>query len=309
MVSDGTAKNCQISNNNLQTSEQPQQVHLRLVQQVVFGTSPEERLNGMRNLVLATPFPDTQTGPRKQKPPNSQNVLVLPEMWPVGFFNFAGYRSFADNYFDDFHQLIDELSSSLNCWTFGGSAPYRRGDKYFNRSVVASPTGDHYYFDKLHLFTYQSREAEVLSRGSQLVAFNSPLGETGVLTCFDLRFPESFRALRQQGCQSFVLVAAWPKERIAHWKALLSARAIENQAWVIGVNGCGVDFGTELGGRSMIVSPDGTVVTELTNEPDSQFSTIQTGLTEEVRAQFPFYESTIPDLLGQLSTFPVARTA
>lgn len=309
MVSEGIVTDSQNCNINLQAFGQPRQVRLRIVQQVAFGPSPEERLSGMRTLVLSTQFPEPHSGPRKQKLPHVQNVLVLPEMWPVGFFNFDGYRSFADNYFDDFHQLIDEFSSSLNCWTFGGSAPYRRGDKYFNRSVVASPAGDHFYFDKLHLFTYQSREAEVLSRGSQLVAFDTPLGKTGVLTCFDLRFPESFRALRQQDCQAFVIVAAWPKERVSHWKALLSARAIENQAWVIGVNGCGVDFGTKLGGGSMVVSPDGTVVTELTNEPGSQFSTISADLTEQVRAQFPFFASTIPDLLGQLSTFPIARTA
>ena len=235
-------------------------------------------------------------------------MVVLPEMWPVGFFNFEGYRSFAHELFDDYHDLIGELSSTLGCWVFGGSGPFASGDEYVNRSVVASPAGNYYYFDKLHLFTYQSREAEVLTPGSTLVAFDGPLGRTGILTCFDLRFPESFRALRRQGCEAFVIVAAWPEPRVAHWKALLLARAIENQAWVIGVNGCGVDFGTALGGGSMIVAPDGTVVTELADEPVSQDVEISAALTGRVRAQFPFHESTIADLLEQPSTFPIVRS-
>ena len=285
-------------------------VHVRLVQQVALGTSSEERLSRMRERVLATSFPEPRAGSRDHHASNdAQNLLVLPEMWPVGFFNFDEYRSFADNYYDDFHILIDEFSKTLNCWTFGGSAPFKRGEEYFNRSVVMSPTGGCHYFDKLHLFAYRSREAEILTGGSRLVAFDSPLGMTGVLTCFDLRFPESFRALRERGCQAFVIVAAWPKQRVAHWKALLVARAIENQAWVIGVNGSGVDFGTELGGGSMIVGPDGAVALELTDEAASQCIAIAAELTNQTRAQFPFHDSAIPDLLGHSSAFPVVESA
>jgi predicted amidohydrolase len=264
----------------------------------------------MREHVLARPFAESEDVPHQQPfSDNVENVLVLPEMWPVGFFNFDGYQSFANRHYDEYHQLLGELSRTLNCWTFGGSAPFRRGEEYFNRSVVMSPAGACHYFDKLHLFAYRSREAEILSRGSRLVAFASPLGMTGVLTCFDLRFPESFRALRAKGCQAFVIVAAWPKQRVAHWKALLVARAIENQAWVIGVNGSGEDFGTELGGGSMIVGPDGSVVLDLVDESASQGAVIAAGLADQIRAEFPFHDSAIPDLLGHSSAFPVVRSA
>lgn len=285
-------------------------VRVRLVQHVALGTSPAERLSRMREYVLSMSFAASGNSSCTQPPSNSAaNVLVLPEMWPVGFFNFDGYKSFATKHYDEYYQLLGEFSRRLNCWTFGGSAPFRRGEDYFNRSVVVSPAGAYHYFDKLHLFTYHSREAEILSRGSRLVAFASPLGMTGVLTCFDLRFPESFRALREKGCQAFVIVAAWPKPRVAHWKALLVARAIENQAWVIGVNGSGVDFGTELGGGSMIVGPDGSVVLDLADERASRSTMIEAGLTDQTRAQFPFHDSTIPDLLGHSSAFPVVRSA
>lgn len=295
---------------DLETTKKAPTVHVRLVQQVALGASPVERLSRMREHVLSTSFAESRDVPQEQLPSDSaENVLVLPEMWPVGFFNFDGYKSFANRHYDEYHQLLGELTRTLNCWTFGGSAPFRRGEDYFNRSVVMSPTGACHYFDKLHLFTYQSREAEILSGGSRLVAFASPLGMTGVLTCFDLRFPESFRALREKGCQAFVIVAAWPKPRVAHWKALLVARAIENQAWVIGVNGSGEDFGTELGGGSMIVGPDGSVALDLADESASRSTMIAAGLADQTRAQFPFHDSTIPDLLGHSSAFPVVRSA
>ncbi|MGJ9421083.1 nitrilase-related carbon-nitrogen hydrolase [Aeromicrobium sp. CF3.5] len=280
-------------------------VRIRMVQQVAFGESPRHRLVAMRRALLASPFPDPAA---PEAPQGVQNVLVLPEMWPVGFFNFDGYRSFAHDLFDDYQQLVVELAASMGCWVFGGSAPYANGEQFHNRSVVASPEGELHYFDKLHLFAYQSREAEILTAGSTLVAFQSPLGNTGILTCFDLRFPESFRALRWQGCEAFVVVAAWPLPRVAHWKALLVARAIENQAWVVGVNGCDVDFGTELGGGSMIVAPDGTVVADLVDEPRSEDVIVSASLTARVREQFPFHDSILPNLMDQPMSFPIVSS-
>ncbi|WP_374999845.1 nitrilase-related carbon-nitrogen hydrolase [Aeromicrobium sp. CTD01-1L150] len=277
-------------------------MRIRMVQQVAFGESPRHRMAAMRRALLAAPFPDPAA---PDAPRGVQNVLVLPEMWPVGFFNFDAYRTFAHDLFEDYEQLVVELAGTMDCWVFGGSAPFASGETYHNRSVVASPAGELRHFDKLHLFAYQSREAEILTPGSALVAFESPLGSTGILTCFDLRFPESFRALRRQGCEAFVVVAAWPLPRVAHWKALLVARAIENQAWVVGVNGCGEDFGTQLGGGSMIVAPDGTVVADLADEPSSQDVVVSASLTHRVREQYPFHDSIIADLLEKPTTFAV----
>lgn len=283
---------------------------VRLIQEINFGASVDRRLASMRDLVLRMPPTSRVARSHEMSAGNeTANVLVLPEMWPVGFFNFSGYEEFANQYFHDFEELLKELSSSFDCWIFGGSAPYRAGDAYYNRSVVISPGGEARYFDKLHLFPYKSREADILTRGTQLVAFDSPLGQTGVLTCFDLRFPEAFRALRRQGCEAYVVVAAWPKPRLRHWKALLVARAIENQAWVIGVNGHGLDFGTELGGGSMIVAPDGTAVTELTDESHSQVVEVSPGSPGRLRENFPFNDSTISELLENASTFPISSTA
>ena len=280
-----------------------------MIQKVNFGASVDHRLNNMMDLILRTsPTPHTDSNRDASTKVETSNVLVLPEMWPVGFFNFDKYQDFADKHFHRFETFLKEISSSLKCWVFGGSGPYRVGESYYNRAVAMSPAGDTYYFDKLHLFAYKSREAEILTSGRQLVAFDSPLGKTGMLTCFDLRFPEAFRALREQGCEAYVVVAAWPKTRLRHWKALLIARAIENQAWVIGVNGHGLDFGTELGGGSMIVAPDGRTITELTDESQSQIVTISPDTPRQIREEFPFNDSTIPELLGALSTFPISSS-
>ena len=274
-------------------------LQIRCIQEVAFSESPLERMDSMREMVLSTRFDSD----------GLHRMVVLPEMWPVGFFNFDNYRAFAEQHFGLFVDLVVEAASTLRCWMFGGSAPYEANGKYFNRSLVASPTGQLHSYDKIHLFAYRSREAEILSPGTGLTMFETPLGQTALLTCFDLRFPECFRVLRQKGCHAYVVVAAWPKARVAHWKALLISRAIENQAWVVGVNGRGDDFGTDLGGQSMIIAPNGEIIESLGDARDNLSKSLDVALTDSVRAEFPFHSSVLPTLLNASGSFPVRTSS
>jgi predicted amidohydrolase len=80
--------------------------------------------------------------------------------------------------------------------------------------------------------------------------------------CYDLRFPEHFRAATRRGAQLITVIANWPVKRIGHWVTLLQARAIENQAYVAGVNRCGADPTLTYNGRSLIVSPKGDILAD-----------------------------------------------
>ena len=80
--------------------------------------------------------------------------------------------------------------------------------------------------------------------------------------CYDLRFPELFRSALHFGTDLFVVLGCWPQNRIEHWVTLLRARAIENQAFVIGVNRIGEDQGLEYGGRTMVITPKGEILSD-----------------------------------------------
>lgn len=86
--------------------------------------------------------------------------------------------------------------------------------------------------------------------------------KVGLSTCYDLRFPELYRKQVDAGAQVFVIPAAWPAARVAAWRTLLQARAIENQVFVIACNTAGTHAGTEMGGNSAIVAPTGEVLAE-----------------------------------------------
>ena len=79
----------------------------------------------------------------------------------------------------------------------------------------------------------------------------------GLSTCYDLRFPELYRQQLDAGAEVFVVPAAWPAARVAHWTLLGRARAVEDQAFVVQCNTAGTHAGTEMGGRSQVVAPDG----------------------------------------------------
>jgi predicted amidohydrolase len=105
-------------------------------------------------------------------------------------------------------------------------------------------------------------ESQHYAAGSGVVTFIWQNFVVSPLVCYDLRFPELFRAATQRGAQLMTVIANWPVARIQHWVTLLQARAIENQAYVAGVNRCGDDPKLKYSGRSLIVSPHGDILAD-----------------------------------------------
>jgi predicted amidohydrolase len=104
--------------------------------------------------------------------------------------------------------------------------------------------------------------------------------------CYDLRFPELFRSSLKQGTNLFVVIACWPKTRIQHWSVLLRARAIENQAYVVGLNRTGKDPGLEYGGHSMVIDPMGNILVEGGEEEGLIEAEIEKNTINEWRSEF-----------------------
>ena len=133
----------------------------------------------------------------------------------------------------------------------------------YNTAVLIGPNGDiRATYRKVHLFGFSGGETTLMTAGDDLVVVDTPLGPTGLATCYDLRFPEMFRQLVDRGAQSFLVASGWPTRRIEHWRILARARAIENQAWMLACNEVGSHAGVVLGGNSMIVDPWGAIVAE-----------------------------------------------
>ncbi|MGH9087308.1 MAG: nitrilase-related carbon-nitrogen hydrolase [Acidimicrobiales bacterium] len=220
------------------------------------------------------------------------DLVVLPELWPSGYFAFDRYRSVAQALDGP---LLGELAAAarrLGTTVHAGSVVEAGpGGALHNTSVVFGPDGDRLaVYRKVHVFGYRSREQELVTGGSEVATF--PLGgaraglRAGMATCYDLRFPELFREVAGT-VALYVVPAAWPAARAGHWSTLLRARAIENQAVVVGANAAGIDHGVALAGRSTVVDSWGEVVAEAGEEPGRLDATVDLDAVAAARAEFP----------------------
>lgn len=192
------------------------------------------------------------------------DLVVLPELWPTGYFAFGDYEGTAEPLNGPTARTLSEAARTAGVHLHAGSVVERGPDgRLYNTSLLFGPDGALLQaYRKFHLFGHQSRETALLSHGDTLLAQGTAVGRVGLAACYDLRFPELFRVLAEDGAEVFAVIAAWPSARIAHWRLLLQARALENQAWVLACNASGRQGETELGGHSMAVDPWGRVVAE-----------------------------------------------
>ncbi|MGI9093201.1 MAG: nitrilase-related carbon-nitrogen hydrolase [Mycobacteriales bacterium] len=218
------------------------------------------------------------------------DLIVLPELWPVGFFHFDDYDRFAEPLDGPTARFAADLAAARSCWVHGGSFVEQASALLHNTSVLVDPTGTpRLHYRKVHLFGYQSREQALLHPGRTASVTDGPGGlRAGAATCYDLRFPEIFRAMQDDGAQCFLVTSAWPAARLEHWRILCRARALENLAFLIACNAVGDDNGVTLGGHSMVVDPLGEIVAEAGDGEQTLVVDIEPERVDAVRAEFPF---------------------
>jgi predicted amidohydrolase len=153
-------------------------------------------------------------------------------------------------------QFLVDQAVAHGVWV-GGSLPARATGAALpaNRFVLAGPDGERVHYDKLHPFSF-GKEDEHYSAGSQRVTVDIEGLRTSLFVCYDVRFADQFWALAPD-TDCYVVVANWPNARRHHWRTLLRARAIENQAYVIGVNRVGSGGGIDYAGDSAVIDPFG----------------------------------------------------
>lgn len=221
------------------------------------------------------------------------DVVVLPELWPIGAFAIDLMPAHAQSIDGPLVQALARIARDTGAWLFGGSFPERRAGAdgvvaHFNTQVLLDPSGAlAAEYRKVHLFGFNGGETTVMSSGSDLAVVETPLGPTGLATCYDLRFPELFRLLVGAGAEAFVVPAGWPERRQVHWQVLARARAIENQAYVVACNAAGTHAGVPMAGLSMVVDPQGDVVAEAGPGEEVLSVTVDPARVAAWRAAFP----------------------
>lgn len=223
------------------------------------------------------------------------DLILLPEAWNVGYFNFGGYAAGAEALDGETVTRLAAAARTAGAWVFAGSLIERDGDRLFNTSVLLDRTGAvRATYRKIHLFGYGSLERRLLSRGEEVVVCDTELGGIGLATCYDLRFPELFRAMVDRGAGLFLVASAWPYPRVEAWTVLNRARALENQAWLISAN-CVGEGGPGLCGRSMVVDPWGTPVAAAGDRATVLQAVIDVGAAASARADFPALSDRVLD--------------
>ncbi len=220
---------------------------------------------------------------------SNADFVVLPELWTIHAFNLEALQSNAMTLSDDFFQKLAEIIKNANKWLHAGTFPIKHADgSVTNTAIVFNSDGEkQIIYSKIHLFGFQDGERKYLSAGNKIAISKTPLGETGISTCYDLRFPELFQEQNKRGATSFIVSAGWPTIRSEHWETLLKARAIENQSYVVAACGRGTFNKIELAGKSMVIDPTGNVLARGNKDDEFVDGEIDLELVKKWRADFP----------------------
>ncbi len=217
----------------------------------------------------------------------SVDLIVLPEMFSTGFsMNAAGLAESMDG--KTIRWMCDEAGKYQT--HLAGSIIIEVDGKYYNRWVVVNREGWLATYDKRHPFSL-SGEDQIYQHGSYKTIFQINGWRICPMICYDLRFPEWSRNApgEEERYDLLVYSANWPSKRIMHWMTLLKARAIENQAYVMGVNRVGVD-GSNLNynGYTMIIDPSGETIHCLADQPGMIQDMLDIQQVYNLRHKLPF---------------------
>lgn len=228
-------------------------VHAHLVQLDIAWEDAAANFRRVRDLLGAAPV-------------RPGDLVLLPEMFDTGFSLNVEATADAGGTLS----FLAGLARELGAYVQGGRTVAAAGGRATNRATAVAPDGSVVCdYRKIHPFSL-GREPERFDGGDEVTTYDwagSSAPDRGLkvcpAVCYDLRFPELFRLGLLKGAEAYTVGANWPESRRAHWRALLVARAIENQAFVLGVNRTGRDPNLAYAGGSIAVGPRGSVLGEL----------------------------------------------
>lgn len=219
------------------------------------------------------------------------DLILMPEVWTVGWSPDLFRETAEDLETGETLKFLQDIAKKYSCYVLGGSFITEKDGKFYNTCPFINDKGELVaHYNKNHLFSYYGcNEGTYVERGSYPVMVDIKGIKTGITICYDIRFPEIYRAYRKAGAELLVNMAAWPKSREIHWKNLTSARAIENQCNFIAMTQSGLIKDEEYNlGVSRVINYDGTINNEISEDETSIYAEIKFDSTmDEFRAKCP----------------------
>ncbi|WP_406495613.1 carbon-nitrogen family hydrolase [Streptomyces sp. NBC_00846] len=217
------------------------------------------------------------------------DLVVLPELWPVGAFAYTSFADEAEPLQGPTHDIMAKAAADAGVWLHAGSFVERAADgTLYNTALVFTPEGERAAtYRKVHRFGFDKGEAVMMGAGEELVTVALPETTLGLATCYDLRFPEMFRGLVDAGAETLIVAAGWPERRRAHWTLLARARAVENQSYLLAVGTAGTHAGIQQAGHSIVVDPWGEVLAEAGADEEVLSVELDPSKVAATREQFP----------------------
>ncbi|WP_018157319.1 carbon-nitrogen family hydrolase [Demetria terragena] len=256
----------------------------------------------MKIAVIQLGYDDTESVPERTervaelvRAQAGHDLVVLPELWPMGGFDYRAWDEKSESVEGSVRAAIAAAARDIGAMVHAGSIVERPGEtgpegkELWNTSLVLGADGKLLEtYRKIHRFGFAAGEPALMEAGEDLRFVDLPNGmKAGLSTCYDLRFPELYRAQLDSDATAFVIPAAWPMARVEHWRVLLRARAMENQCLVVACNTAGTHARAEMGGHSAVVGPLGEVLAEAGSDEEILSVEVADDLVATARETFP----------------------
>ena len=227
---------------------------------------------------------------------NGARVVVLPEMFNCPYSR-EYFKQFAARGHEDSVAEMSRWAKESGVLLVGGSVPEREGDKLYNTCFVFDEQGRQIArHRKVHLFDVdlpgmRFHESHTFEPGRDITTFDTPWGTMGAAVCFDVRFPELFRAMAVRGAKVIFLPAQFNmKTGPAHWESSLKMRSVDNELFFVGASAARYEgFSYECWGHSVVFDPFGTALAQADETEQILYAEIDLNRIDEVRQQLPTF--------------------
>ena len=208
---------------------------------------------------------------------DTTDVIILPEVWTCGWAPRVFQDSAEDLNDSDTIKFLSRIAKEHNCWIIGGSFITKRDNHFYNTCPVINRDGKVVTtYSKNHLFSYYGcEEGKFVDTGKSPVMVNIDGIKVGLTICYDIRFPEIYRAYRKAGADLFVNCAAWGLSKPIPWECMTRSRAVEEQTFMVALTQSGYIENDEWNiGHSRIIDYKGETISEITNQKEGAMEAI-----------------------------------
>ena len=227
------------------------------------------------------------------------DIIVIPEDWSYGFSDkmYHDMDNFCEEENGPSISVLKKLAKEYNVWVVGGSISTRhlRDKKIRNTTFILNNKGEIVFdYSKMHLYSDMD-ENFMIESGDKAEILKTELGKFGFMICYDIRFCELSRIYALKGAQAIIVTSNFPNPRVNHWKTLLTARAIENQLFVIACNRVGESPMGSYCGHSLIIDPWGNIIAEGGEKEEIIYGSIDLSIIDEIRNTIHMFRDRHPN--------------